>query len=289
MRVVLLEPYGYCVGVERAIEIALKTRSDNPNKRVIILGMLIHNEDALKELEAKGIETLYHKDKSLLDLVDELPKDALVILTAHGHSDELERKLNERRIEFIDATCPFVKATFKRILEASIANHNTLYIGKKNHPESNAALSISDKVKLVDIDNPSFDVKDASPLVISQTTFSHREISEVVDNILKKYPNATVFPSVCQASTDRQNAILSLDKNIELIYVVGGVNSNNTKTLAKLAKEHCPKAKVILIQNKDDINKKDLIGLSYIAIASGASTPKHISEEVKASIENLLN
>lgn len=289
MKAVLLEPYGYCVGVERAIKIALDTKGANKNKRIIILGMLVHNEDAINELTKQGIETLYHKDKSLLDLVDEVPSDAIVILTAHGHSENLEKKLISRHIEFIDATCPFVKAAFKLILEAANANHDILYIGKKNHPESNAALSISNKVHLVDIENPSFEVKDSSPLVINQTTFSQREVNDVASAIKAKYPKADVIPSVCKASTDRQNAILSLDKKVELFYVVGGTNSNNTKTLAKLAKESHPNAKVILIKNKDDINKKDLLGLSYIAIASGASTPKHISEEVKSYIESLFN
>lgn len=289
MKVVLLEPYGYCVGVERAIKIALDTKSVNQNKRVIILGMLVHNEDAINELTRQGIETLYQKDKSLMDLVNEIPSDSIVILTAHGHSEDLEKKLISRNIDFIDATCPFVKATFKRILEAANANHDILYIGKKNHPESNAALSISNKVHLVDIENPSFEAKDSKPLIINQTTFSQREVDDVTNFIKTKYKDAEVFPSVCKASTDRQNAILSLDNKIELLYVVGGTNSNNTKTLAKLAKESHPHAKVILIKNKNDINKKDLLGLSYVAIASGASTPKHISEEVKSYIESLFN
>lgn len=289
MKVVLLEPYGYCVGVERAIKIALDTKSVNQNKRVIILGMLVHNEDAINELASQGIETLYQKGKSLMDLVDEIPSDSIVILTAHGHSEDLEKKLISRKIEFIDATCPFVKTTFKRILEAANANHDILYIGKKNHPESNAALSISNKVHLVDIENPSFEAKDSKPLIINQTTFSQREVNDVTNAIKTEYKDAEVFPSVCKASTDRQNAILSLDNKIELFYVVGGTNSNNTKTLAKLAKESHPHAKVILIKNKSDINKKDLLGLSYVAIASGASTPKHISEEAKSYIESLFN
>ena len=287
MKITLLEPYGYCVGVERAIKLAYETKNKNPNRRVVILGMLVHNNDALKELSKANIETIYQKDKSLEDLVDELSSDDIAILTAHGHSKAVENKLRIKGIAYVDATCPFVTATFRRIEEAASENHNILYIGKRNHPESNAALSISNNVKLVDIENPTFEVKDFSPLVINQTTFSRREVDDIVKSIVKKYPNSTIFPSVCKASSDRQNAILSLDKNVELIYVVGGKNSNNTKTLANIARENCPSAKVLEIQNKDDINKRDLIGLSYIAIASGASTPKHISEEIKSYLESL--
>lgn len=289
MKIILSEPYGYCAGVDRAINIALKTKQDYKDKKIVILGMLVHNQDALNELADKGILTIYHKDKTLLELCDEIPSNSVVILTAHGHSDDIEQKLDEKNIKYIDATCPFVTATFNKIKKVTEKSHEVLYIGKANHPESNAALSISKLVHLVDISNPTFDVKDDSPLIINQTTFSQSEISEIDSQIKNKYPGAEVFPSVCKASTDRQNAILNLPKNIQLIYVVGGKNSNNTKTLANLARKTFPDCKVIEIQNKFDINKKDLIGLSCIAICSGASTPKYISEQIRDSIQELLD
>lgn len=291
MEIRVLEPYGYCAGVASAMEIAKKTKLDNPKKDVVVLGMLVHNLDALKELEELGIKTIYKDGVSLLDLIDEIDSKSIVILTAHGHSLEVEQNLRAKNIAFIDATCPFVTHSFKLIFDAVKNDHEIIYIGKKNHPESNAALSISSKVHLVELGKPldlSF-IKDESPLVISQTTFSSLEIKKLVDEIKAKLPNVNVINGVCNASNKRQEALLNAPKDTELIYVVGGANSNNTKTLFKMAVAHFPHAKVLAIQNADDINKKDLLGLSRIVISSGASTPKYIVEAIKSKIESLCD
>jgi len=289
MKIVLVKPYGYCAGVDHAIALAKSTKDKNKDKNVVVLGMLVHNNDALKELETYGIYTLYKKDKTLLELIDEIKPNSIVILTAHGHSKEVENKLNTLGIPFVDATCPFVTMTHHKIVETVNKGQGVAYIGKENHPEANAALSISSKVQLIDLENPNLTLNDPDSLIVNQTTFSNYEIENVIKEIKNKYPNATAFKSVCDASTKRQEALLSLDKETQLIYIVGGSNSNNTKTLLKMAKEKYPKALVLAIQNKDDINKRDLIGLSNIAICSGASTPSQISEEVKTTIESLLN
>lgn len=290
MKVTIVQPYGYCAGVANAISLAYKTKQSKPNRKIIILGMLIHNEDALNKLKEVGIDTLYHKDKSLLELIDEIKDGSVVILTAHGHSKAVEEKLNERGLEFVDTTCPFVNLTFSQIDKSIKEGHHVIYIGKANHPEANAALSISKNVHLLDVSNPVLPLlKDESPLVINQTTFSHYEVEQLISMIKSKYPHANVFKSVCDASTRRQEALLNLPKDVDLIYIVGGKNSNNAKTLFNIAKSHYPQSKVLLIQNELDVNEKDLLGLHHIVISSGASTPKEITEQIKSKIELLCN
>ena len=252
--------------------------------------MLIHNDDTLKELSEIGIETLYHNDRSLLELIDDIQDDSIVILTAHGHSKEVEDKLKARGLSFVDTTCPFVKLTFKEIEKAIKDNHEVIYIGKENHPEANAALSISNHVHLLDVSTKKLPIiDDESPLVINQTTFSNYEIEELIKQINNTYPKAKIFKSVCDASTRRQEALLGLDKDVQLIYIVGGKKSNNAKTLFDMATSNYPNAKVIAIQNEDDVNEKDLKGLNLVAISSGASTPSKISEAIKTKIELLCN
>lgn len=290
MKVITVKPYGYCAGVANAISLAYKTKESNPDRNIVILGMLIHNEDALNELQKVGIKTIYKKGVQLENLVDEIEDNSIVILTAHGHKKLVEDRLNARGLEYVDTTCPFVTLTFKEIAKASEQGHDVIYIGKANHPEATAALSISKNVHLLDLSNPLIpEVKDESPLIINQTTFSHYEIEKQIELIKQKYPLAKVFKSVCDASTRRQEALLSLPKEVELIYVVGGKNSNNAKTLFDMAKEKYPSAKVIAIQNENDINEKDLLGLNLVAISSGASTPKEISEAIKSKIESIAN
>ena len=289
MKVILVKPYGYCAGVANAIELAKKVKKEHPTSNVVVLGMLVHNNDALEELSTHGISSLYKKDKSYLELAKELKDDDIVILTAHGHDKKIEDYLNSRGIKFFDATCPFVKITHQKIEDYLKDNHEVIYIGKANHPEAIAALSLSSKIHLYDINNglDYSSVVDKSPLVINQTTFSNREIKHIEDEILSKIKSAKVSNSVCNASSLRQEGLLSLPKEVELIYVIGGPLSNNTKTLFNLAKENFHSAKVINIENKNDINKKDLRGLNYVALVSGASTPIYITNEIKDYLESL--
>ena len=289
MKVKILEPFGYCAGVERAINIALETKRKYSERPVVVLGMLVHNQDALEFLQKTEIETIYDPKKSLLELVDEIPEQAVVILTAHGHSQELEDKLHEKNIFFVDATCPFVTATFDKIKKVIHEGRDVLYLGKKNHPEANAALSINNHVYLVEPEQVVLHRKYNKPLLINQTTFSEEEVKEATSFIKGKVNGVEIEPSVCHASTMRQKALRELPQDYELIYVVGGANSNNTETLFEIAQNSHPKAKVISIKNVDDINKKDLKGLSHIAISSGASTPKEITLAIKDYLESLLD
>ena len=287
MKVTVLEPCGYCSGVERAMKMAIETKENNPDKNVVVLGMLVHNEDSLKQLEKHGIKTIFKQNCSIEQLVDEIKEPSTVILTAHGHSKTVEEKLLKNGHKVVDATCPFVKKSFSEIENAVKNGQSVFYFGVKNHPEAVAALSLSKKVFLIDIKDPQIpEVSDNSPLVISQTTLSRFETEEVYKEIKQKYPNAKILNGICHASTQRQESLMHLDDDVDLVYIVGGANSNNSKTLFNLAKSFYPNKRVELIQNADNVNKKDLLGLSHIVISSGASTPKEIINQIKNKLLN---
>lgn len=289
-KITIVEPAGYCAGVDRAIKIAKATKEQHPNNNVVILGMLVHNLDAINKLSDYGIKTLSNNANNLLDLVDEVPDDAIVILTAHGHGDALERKLNSKNINYVDATCPFVK---KALIDMKVfleKGHDIIYIGKENHPESNAALSLSNKVHLLTLDgNAQKYAKLVNPIIVSQSTFSDIDVKKLNNVIKKNVPSATFYPSICKASISRQMSLLSLDKDTDLIIVVGGKNSNNTITLYNLAKNNFINTKVLLVENKKELMLDDINQFYKIAIVSGASTPLYIVEEIKSFIEQLDN
>lgn len=287
MKVTVLEPSGYCVGVERAINIAIETKKEHPSSNVVVLGMLVHNEDSLRSLEKHGIKTIYQAGCSLEQLIDEIKEPSMVILTAHGHAISVEEKLIKNGHCIVDATCPFVKSSFETIFKSVNEGKPVLYIGVKNHPEAIAALSLSKDVYLVDYKEQNIpDLSVLSPLVISQTTLSKYEVEEISQKISKKYPNAKFLNGICNASTKRQEALMNLEDDVDLIYIVGGSNSNNSKTLFNLASKLYQNKVVKLIQNASDINKKDLIGLSHIVLSSGASTPKEVILEIKNKLLN---
>ena len=287
MEVSILEPSGYCAGVEHAMKIAIQTKDKNPSKNVVVLGMLVHNQDSLKELEKHDIKTIYKQNCSYEQLIDEIKEKSVVILTAHGHAKAIEEKLIKNGHEVVDATCPFVKQSFVSILKAIKENKEVLYIGVKNHPEANAALSLSEKVHLIDINNPILpNLSSNSVLVISQTTLSRFEVENIYLMIINHYNDVEFLDGICNASTKRQEALMNLSDDVQLIYVVGGANSNNSKTLFNLSTKLYPNKQVRLIQNANDINKKDLIGLSNIVISSGASTPKEIIFDIQNKLLN---
>lgn len=287
MKVTVLEPSGYCAGVELAINLAIKTKQENASNNVVVLGMLVHNQDSLKTLEKHGIKTVFKENSSLDELVDDIKEPSIVILTAHGHSKALEKKLIKNGHKIVDATCPFVKKSMDDINKEISLENDVFYIGVKNHPEANAALSLGKHVHLIDIKDPVIPTIDStSPAVISQTTLAESDVENIINKVKAIYKDAKIVKGICNASTLRQKAILSLDKDVDKIYIVGGKNSNNSKTLFNLAKSNYPNIDVKLIQNADDIKEKDLLGLSHIAISSGASTPKEVIEQIKSKLLN---
>ncbi len=289
MNVRIVEPSGYCKGVQRALEIAKKTKLDNPNNNVVVLGMLVHNLDALKEIEDLKIKTLFSKDKNIIDLVDEIEENSIVILTAHGHSKAIEDKLNSRKLKFVDATCPFVKKAMDDMQNYLKDGYSIIYIGKAHHPESDAALSLSKNVHLLTLSSSlSEEMKNSKKtLVVSQSTFSSLEVNTLLEGIKKEIKNVVFYPSICSSSLLRQKALLNIDKNVDLILVIGGKNSNNTITLYSLAKANFTNSKVMMVENKSDLKENDFLNLKNIAIVSGASTPKRIIEEIKDYINEL--
>lgn len=284
MKIEIASPSGYCQGVKLAILKAKELRKKYPKRKIIVLGMLVHNDDAINELKKEGIETLYKSGVPLFDLVDDIEEDALVILTAHGHPKEVEDKLATRKIEFIDATCPMVEQVQKEIKKAILDNHQVIYLGIRNHPEAISATSISKNVYLYDVNKDDFDysfICDNNPLIITQTTLSSDLIEEIIEKIQSRLPSSRVLNSVCVESKRRQNALKNLADDIELILLVGGKSSNNTKTLFELAKNNYPNKTVLKIENLADLKIQNL-NLNYknTFILGGASTPYFVLEEI---------
>ena len=289
MNVFVANPHGYCTGVVRAIELVKRVRESHQSGDVFVLGSIVHNEDVINELTKLGITTLRDKSKTPSQILRELPEHSIIVFTAHGHDKALEQIVKEKMMIAYDATCPMV-TTNHHIIKKELKNgHQVIYIGKKNHPEALAAASIGEAVILIEkIDDLHLEaIKDKSPLVINQTTLSHLELKTIHDAIVKLIPDARLADEICSATILRQNAVLKLPNETQLVYVVGGENSSNTASLAKIASKHLPFAKVIRILNEKEINKKDLIGLDYVAVVSGASTPLETTNRVVELLKKL--
>ena len=281
--ITLLKPIAHCYGVINAIELAKKVAANHKDKNIYILGLLVHNEEVTKDLLNIGIKTIDITGKNILGILNSFTSEDIVIFTAHGHPEQYEQILKEKGITYYDATCPKVKECFNHIKNSK----ETIYIGKKNHPEANAALTMNDRVLFYDI-HEKFDysqVKTIDPLVINQTTLSFLELEEIHQEIKQNIPHARIEDEICDATLLRQKAILGLKEDVDTILIIGSRKSSNTMKLFQVATSAHQNKKVYLVSDLDELKKLN-ISFNNLVIASGTSTPLNTIKQIKEYLEN---
>lgn len=270
-------PCGYCKGVINAINLAKQTKELNKNSPIYILGMIVHNKHVVKELQDLGIITLDTSIKPKEDWIDSID-EGIIILTAHGTPYSIKEKIINKGLKLIDATCKDVLKTEEIIDKYSKLNYQVLYYGIKNHPESISATSISKNVILIenekDIEKCEINKKS---VFINQTTMSSIKAKELFSSIKKQISQIEYIDGTCNATDSRQNAIRNL-KDCDVLYIIGDKASNNTNKLKDIANE-CSIKKVFLIDNKSEINIKDLTINDNVYVTAGASTPPNLIDE----------
>ena len=280
MKVEILNPRGYCAGVNNAINMARQARKDHPDKGVYVLGMLVHNNFVVKSLENDNIITV--KD------INDIPNGSVIIFTAHGHKEELDEVAKNKNLIIYDSVCPKVLSNIKLIKENLLKGHQIIYIGQEGHPEAEACLSLSNKVILFHkniLKNYQL-ISDESPLVINQTTLNILDIQDIHKAILESFPHARIANEICGSTRMRQQAIQNIDKDVDLIIVVGDINSSNTNRLIDIAKQCFPKVDSIMISSGDELKEEVFQNKNHIVISSGASTPLEIIDAVYNKIKN---
>ena len=270
MNVRILQPKGYCAGVSRAIKMAYQAKKDYPDKQIYVLGMLVHNDIVVKQLEKDNIKTAYD--------INNIPDGEVIIFTAHGHDERLDKIAKKKELIIYDAICPIVKNNLERIKNELKDNHQVIYIGINTHPETIAAISLDRNIFLYPIDGQ-FNyqlIKDKNPCVVNQTTLNVLELDSIYKNILSYIPEARILDEICYSTRKRQESITQLDdKDVDLIVIVGDEKSSNSTRLLEVAKMSHPNISSIMISSFTDLNKEDFINKKSIVIASGAS----VSEE----------
>lgn len=277
MQIKKVIPSGYCKGVINAIEIAKKARRDNMDTPIYILGMIVHNSYVTEALNTLDIITLDDKKKTKEELLDEIDS-GIVIFTAHGIAESIKEKAIDKGLKIIDASCSDVIKTQDIIKEKIKEGFNVLYIGKKNHPEALAVLSISQNIRLITSIGDLEEFQISEPIfVTNQTTMSIFEIREINEKIKEKWPKAIICEEICNATSMRQKAIMNL-KDCDLLYVVGDPRSNNTNKLKQIALDSGIK-KVRMIETAKEIDENDL-DVENIYVTAGASTPTYLTNQV---------
>ena len=277
MEVISVTPRGYCLGVIRAIELTKKTIQDNPNQRISMLGMIVHNQNVVDYFTKQGVICLDDTNKTRLELLDEI-EDGIVIITAHGASDEVFKRAQEKGLIVVDATCPDVKITHT-IVRKHIKDGDVIYIGKKNHAEAEGTIGLSNRVHLVSNTEDVLNLPNLeNVLITNQTTLSILDIKPIIEACKNRFPDAIVTEEICNATRIRQEAIMKLE-NVDALFVVGDSHSNNTNQLCAIGKANGIKDSY-LREGKWQITEEMSRDKNRVAITSGSSTPTVLTNDV---------
>ena len=273
MREVLrAELLGFCMGVRRAVDLAVSTASDGESvSDIFTYGPLIHNRTVLEELEKLGIRQA--------DDPGDIPPGSTVIIRAHGIPPLVRKRLEKRDARIIDATCTLVVRSQERARVYASEGYTVILVGDRNHGEIRALQGYAGKSMVVKDLREAEEVPADEPLaVIGQTTLKHDEYEEVCRVILEKNPDAVVLDTVCPATEQRQDALVRLAEKADALVVVGGKNSANTSRLYTTAAQTGKPA--WHVEGADDL-PNEIFRYSRIGLSAGASTPDRIIDEVE--------
>ncbi len=274
MEIRLAKSYGFCFGVKRAIKIAEET----PNGTTI--GPLIHNNEEINRLKKSfNVDTI--KDYT------EAKNIKKAIIRTHGITKEGLKELKEKNVDIIDATCPFVSKPQKICQRMSGEGYQIVMFGDINHPEVKGVVSYATGDVIVILRAEELKDKKIRNRValISQTTKKYEDYLKIINYVVPRCKEARVFNTICNATFENQEAIRDLSKECDVVIVIGGKNSSNTKQLFTIAKSNCSDS--YLIENEDELEKEWFRDKKICGISAGASTPDWIIQKVVGKIKEL--
>jgi 4-hydroxy-3-methylbut-2-enyl diphosphate reductase len=278
MQVLLADEYGFCFGVERAVEMVEEALDEGDTVRA--LGPLIHNDQEMSRLAAQGVATISEPVQ--------IQRSETAVIRAHGVTPQVEAELRAKASKVVDATCPFVTKVQKLASRAAAQNRHVVVVGDPQHPEMIGVFGYAPEHAFV--------VKDAAevarlpqlknPLVVSQTTIKLKNFLDVAEAVKSKTDDEVqVVNTICSATRDRQDAARALAGEVDAFYIIGGRHSSNSRKLLAVCQEQC--AKSFLIETGDEINAKDLRGAERVGVTAGASTPNWLIEKIIKQLEEI--
>ena len=284
MRITLAKTAGFCFGVNRAVNTVYELIEKN--KKVCTLGPIIHNPQLVEELGNKGVR--------IIKKPDEVEKDEVLVIRSHGVTAEVIENVKKTGSEFIDATCPFVAKIHTIVANASKQNQTVLIAGDPNHSEvigiightSSVVYTFQNEAELESILKNHTELEKKSITVVSQTTFNQK-IFENCCKILKKVcTNATIFDTICNATSLRQQEANDLSRVNDVMIVIGGRQSSNTAKLYSVCVANCKNT--YLIETAKELKTDFFKNANSIGVVAGASTPAGIIKEVIKTMSEIL-
>ncbi|MEO7539904.1 MAG: 4-hydroxy-3-methylbut-2-enyl diphosphate reductase [Pyrinomonadaceae bacterium] len=278
MQVLLADEYGFCFGVERAVEMVEEALGEGETVRS--LGPLIHNDQEMQRLGKQGVTTISEPVQ--------IGRGETAVIRAHGVTPQVQRELEEKATKVVDATCPFVTRVQKLAARAAEQNRHVIVVGSPDHPEMigvkgyapDHAFVIRDETEVAAL--PWL----RHPLVVSQTTIKAKTFFDTAEAIKAHTDDEVqIVNTICSATRDRQEAARALAGMVDAFYIIGGRHSSNSVKLLAVCKEQCEKS--FLIETEDEIDPNDLEGAERVGVTAGASTPNWLIEKIVKHLKNV--
>ena len=271
----LAECAGFCFGVKRAVDTVYE--QVKTGKTIYTYGPIVHNEEVVRELADMGVKVLESREE-----LEELDHGSVVI-RAHGVPEAIYDILREKGLECIDATCPFVKRIHNIVKQESDNGSYIVVIGNAGHPEVEGIVGwCSGEVTV--LEEPEDAQRFVPPpgkklCVVAQTTYNYNKFHYIVEIFNEKGYNSSTVNTICNATEERQRSARNLASEADVMIVIGGKHSSNTRKLYDICRGEC--AQTYYIQTLDDLHLELPKAVRLVGITAGASTPNKLIEEVQ--------
>jgi 4-hydroxy-3-methylbut-2-enyl diphosphate reductase len=277
MRVLRAQHLGMCFGVRDAIALAFTHGESAP---LTILGDLVHNEAVLASLQAKGIAVA----RNPLDV-----KTNRVMITAHGASERTLAKARALGLETIEATCPLVHVAHQAIRTLVGEGYHPIIVGQRDHVEVRGLTEDLETFDVVLNEHDVLQLEQHPRLgVAAQTTQPIDRVRHLIALMRQRFPHSDVrfIDTVCHPTKQRQSAAIDLARQCDVVIVVGGENSNNTRELVNTCRHHC--SHVYHIQMESDVRSEWVVGAGTVGVTAGTSTPEDVIDRVERQLRALV-
>jgi 4-hydroxy-3-methylbut-2-enyl diphosphate reductase len=277
MEVIVAEHAGFCFGVTKAVETVYDQINKATGVNIYTYGPIIHNEIVVSDLEKKGVKVINSPEE--LEGITE----GTIVIRSHGVTKEVHKKIEETGLNIIDATCPFVKRIHKIVDEESASGKSIIVVGSANHPEVEGIVSYARGPVYV-IDSPEEAEKfsknrELEYTLVSQTTFNRNKFQETVEIFENNGYNINIVNTICNATDERQSEAEEIASKADVMIVIGGAHSSNSRKLYDICSQKCENT--YFIQTLEDLHLNLSNDIKLVGITAGASTPKNIIEEVQ--------
>jgi len=271
---------GYCWGVERALEMVTETAAENPDQPVRTLGPIIHNPHVVRSLEEKGVLSV--------NSLEEMSSGTVIIRT-HGVPPETYEQARATGLSLVDATCPLVTLVQSKAKQLVQEGYHLVIFGNPKHPEVIGTIGHAGGKATV-IERPEDVVATNLPKrvgVVVQTTQETELLAVLLSHLAPRCKEIKIFNTICNPTIERQEAARELARGVEVVIVVGGKNSSNTRHLAEVCREEG--AAAYHIEEAAELDPAWVAGVANVGVTAGASTPGWLMDQVVERLQAMAS